>query len=423
MAADTPLGRTPRRVAVTGIGVMSPLGNSEQAFFEALRNGSSGIRRIDAPFAGRLANRIAAPVDFDAASHFPPPKLRMLDRFSQLALLAAQQAMAGANLQLDASERSRAGVFIGTGMGGGHTTDDGYQALYANGATRLPPFTVLMAMQNAAAAWIGIEHGFNGPNLTFSTACSSSAVAIGEACRRIRDGEADVVLAGGSEAPLNFGTLKAWEALRTLASEDAQDPAASCKPFSRDRTGMVLGEGAAMLVLEDWERAQRRGARIRGELLGYGLCTDNDHITRPTAQGQARAMQLALESAGLPAHAIGHINAHGTGTVANDAVETAAIKQVFGAHAPDLPISATKSMHGHLLGAGAALELVATLLALEHATLPPTINLVQPDPECDLDYISEGARHVTGIDVAMSNSFAFGGTNAVLICGTAGRQA
>ena len=423
MAADTPLGRTPRRVAVTGIGVMSSLGNSEQAFFEALRNGSSGIRRIDAPFAGRLANRIAAPVDFDAASHFPPPKLRMLDRFSQLALLAAQQAMAGANLQLDASERSRAGVFIGTGMGGGHTTDDGYQALYANGATRLPPFTVLMAMQNAAAAWIGIEHGFNGPNLTFSTACSSSAVAIGEACRRIRDGEADVVLAGGSEAPLNFGTLKAWEALRTLASEDAQDPAASCKPFSRDRTGMVLGEGAAMLVLEDWERAQRRGARIRGELLGYGLCTDNDHITRPTAQGQARAMQLALESAGLPAHAIGHINAHGTGTVANDAVETAAIKQVFGAHAPDLPISATKSMHGHLLGAGAALELVATLLALEHATLPPTINLVQPDPECDLDYISEGARHVTGIDVAMSNSFAFGGTNAVLICGTAGRQA
>ena len=423
MAADTPLGRTPRRVAVTGIGVMSPLGNSEQAFFEALRNGSSGIRRIDAPFAGRLANRIAAPVDFDAASHFPPPKLRMLDRFSQLALLAAQQAMAGANLQLDASERSRAGVFIGTGMGGGHTTDDGYQALYANGATRLPPFTVLMAMQNAAAAWIGIEHGFNGPNLTFSTACSSSAVAIGEACRRIRDGEADVVLAGGSEAPLNFGTLKAWEALRTLASEDAQDPAASCKPFSRDRTGMVLGEGAAMLVLEDWERAQRRGARIRGELLGYGLCTDNDHITRPTAQGQARAMQLALESAGLPAHAIGHINAHGTGTVANDAVETAAIKQVFGAHAPALPISATKSMHGHLLGAGAALELVATLLALEHATLPPTINLVQPDPECDLDYISEGARHVTGIDVAMSNSFAFGGTNAVLICGTAGRQA
>ncbi|MES2859585.1 MAG: beta-ketoacyl-[acyl-carrier-protein] synthase family protein [Pseudomonadota bacterium] len=423
MAADTPARRTPRRVAVTGIGIMSPLGNSEQAFFEALRDGRSGIRRIDAPFAARLANRIAAPVDFEAAAHFPPPKLRMLDRFSQLALLAAEQAMGAANLQLDASERSRAGVFVGTGMGGGHTTDDGYQALYANAATRLPPFTVLMAMQNAAAAWIGIEHGLSGPNLTFSTACSSSAVAIGEACRRIRDGEADVMLAGGCEAPLNFGTLKAWEALRTLASEDVQDPAASCKPFARDRTGMVLGEGAAMLVLEDWERAQRRGARIRGEILGYGLCTDNDHITRPTVDGQARAMQLGLESAGVPAHAIGYINAHGTGTLANDAVETAAIKQVFGAHAPAIPISATKSMHGHLLGAGAALELVATLLALEHATLPPTINLVHADPECDLDYVNEGARNVPGVEVAMSNSFAFGGTNAVLVCGAAGRQA
>ncbi len=423
MATEKPVGPKPRRVAVTGIGIMSPLGNSEQAFFEALRNGQSGIRRIDAPFSGRLANPIAAPVGFDAASYFPPPKLRMLDRFSQLALLAAAQAMTGADLQLDAAERSRAGVFIGTGMGGGQTTDDGYQALYANGATRLPPFTVLMAMQNAAAAWIGIEHGFNGPNLTFSTACSSSAVALGEAWRRIRDGEADVILAGGSEAPLNFGTLKAWEALRTLASEDVDDPAASCKPFARDRTGMVLGEGAAIVVLEDWEHARRRGARIRGELFGYGLSTDNEHITRPTVDGQARAMQLALQSAGLPAAAIDHINAHGTGTLANDATETAAIKQVFGERAYAIPISATKAMHGHLLGAGAAVELVATLLAFEHGVLPPTINLVQRDPDCDLDYVADGARAVHGVEVALSNSFAFGGTNAVLVCGTAGRQA
>lgn len=410
-------------MAVTGFGIMSPIGNGEQAFFEALCAGRSGIRRIDAPFAARLSSRIAAPVDFDAAAHFPPPKLRMLDRFSQLALLAAEQAMASAALQLDAEQRSRAGLFMGTGMGGGHTTDDGYQALYAHAASRLPPFTVLMAMQNAAAAWVGIEHGFGGPNLTFSTACSSSAVAIGEAWRRIRAGEVDVALAGGSEAPLNFGTLKAWEALRTLATEDARDPAASCKPFARDRTGMVLGEGAAMLVLEDWEHAQRRGARIRGELLGYGLCTDNQHITRPTVDGQARAMQLALDSAGLAAGAIGHINAHGTGTVANDATETAAIRQVFGERASAIPVSATKSMHGHLLGAGAAVELVATLLALEHQTLPPTINLLQRDPECDLDYVSDGAREVTGVDVAISNSFAFGGTNAVLVCGSAPREA
>ena len=419
MTDDMPSGRMPRRVAVTGIGIVAPVGAGEHAFLDGLLAGRSGIRRLDVSFSGRLAQGIAAPVDFDGRMHFPPQKLRMLDRFSQLALVAASQAMSGSGLELDAAERSRAGVFIGTGMGGGQTTDDGYQALYADGAARLPPFTVLMAMQNAAAAWIGIEHGLGGPNLTWSTACSSSAVAVGEAWRRIRDGEADVILAGGSEAPLNFGTLKAWEALRTLASEDPDDPAASCKPFARDRTGMVLGEGAAIVVLEDWEHARRRGARIRGELLGYGLSTDNEHITRPTVDGQARAMQLALQSAGLPAAAIDHINAHGTGTLANDATETAAIKRVFGERAYAIPISATKAMHGHLLGAGAAVELVATLLALEHGVLPPTINLVQRDPDCDLDYVAEGARAVPGVQVAMSNSFAFGGTNAVLVCGAA----
>lgn len=422
MASDTPIGRVPRRVAVTGIGIVSPLGNDEHTFFDALMAGRSGIRHMDVPFADRLGSKITAAVHFDGSAHFPAPKLRMLDRFSQFALVAAAQAIAGAGLQLDNEERARTGVFIGTGNGGSHIIDDGYHALYADGATRLPPFTVLMAMQNAAAAWIGIEHGLSGPNLTFSTACSSSAVAIGEACRRIREGEADVMLAGGSEAPLNFGTLKAWEALRTMASEDANDPAASCKPFARDRSGMVLGEGASVLVLEDWEHAVKRGARIRGELLGYGLSTDNEHITRPTVDGQARAMQLALESAGLRADAIHYINAHGTGTVANDATETAAIKQVFGKRAFDIPISATKSMHGHLLGAGAAVELVATLLAMEHGILPPTINLVQRDPECDLDYVAEGARSVQGVQVAMSNSFAFGGTNAVLVCGSAQRE-
>ncbi len=422
MSTRAPAAAVPRRVAITGFGIVSPLGNGEDTFFESLTAGRSGIRRLDASFAPRLTNKITAPVDFDGSAHFPPPKLRMLDRFSQFALVAADQAMAAAGLQLDAAQRSRTGVFIGTGYGGGHIIDEGYHALYADDATRLPPFTVLLAMQNAAAAWIGIEHQLSGPNLTWSTACSSSAVAIGEAWRRIRDGEADVILAGGSEAPLNFGTLKAWEALRTLASEDPADPAASCKPFARDRSGMVLGEGAAILVLEDWEHARRRGARIRGELLGYGLSTDNQHITRPTVDGQARAMQLALASAGLPPGSIAHINAHGTGTLANDATETAAIKQVFGARAFDIPISATKAMHGHLLGAGAAVEMVATLLALERGILPPTINLEQRDPECDLDYVSEGARKVDDLNVAMSNSFAFGGTNAVLICAAARRE-
>ncbi len=423
MTRTTQTGPAPRRVAVTGIGIVSPLGNDEATFFDALKAGRSGIRCLETPFADRLNSKITAPVDFDGSAYFLPPKLRMLDRFSQFALVAAAQAMAGSGLQLDAQARARTGVFIGTGNGGGHIIDDGYHALYADGTTRLPPFTVLMAMQNAAAAWIGIEHSLSGPNLTFSTACSSSAVAIGEACRRIRDGEVDVMLAGGSEAPLNFGTLKAWEALRTMANEDPSDPSASCKPFARDRSGMVLGEGSAILVLEDWEHARKRGARIRGELLGYGLATDNEHITRPTVQGQARAMQLALESAGLQPDSIDHINAHGTGTLANDATETTAIKHVFGTRAFDIPISATKAMHGHLLGAGAAVELIATLLAMEHGVLPPTINLVQRDPECDLDYVTEGARSAQGIDIAMSNSFAFGGTNAVLICGSARRDA
>lgn len=405
-----------RRVAVTGLGVVSPLGNDAAEFFSSLLAGRSGVRRLDASFVERLSTRIAAPAAFEGSVHFPPSKLRMLDRVSQFALVAAAQAMADAGLSLDDDERQRAGVFLGTGMGGGSTTDDGYRALYQQHADRLPPFSVLMAMANAAASWVGIEHGFGGPNLTYSTACSSSAVAIGEAWRRIRSGAAQVMLAGGTEAPLNFGTLKAWEALKTLAVEDPGDPAASCKPFAKDRSGMVLGEGAAMVVLEDWERAERRGARIRGELIGYGLSTDSAHITRPTIAGQARAMELALRSAELTPDRIGYINAHGTGTAANDAVETAAIKQVFGDRAYRVPISSTKSMHGHLLGAAGAIELIATLLAVETATLPPTINLRSPDPECDLDYVTEGARAAAGLDVAMSNAFAFGGTNAVLVC-------
>lgn len=405
-----------RRVAVTGIGVVSPLGHGEAEFFANLLAGKSGVRRIESAFVERLGTRIAASAAFDASVHFPPPKLRMLDRVSQFALVAAAQAMAAADPALDDDERRGAGVFLGTGMGGANSTDDGYRALYEQRTERMPPFSVLTGMNNAAAAWIGIEYAFGGPNLTYSTACSSSAVAIGEAWRRIRSGETPIALAGGAEAPLNLGTIKAWEALKTLATEDARDPAASCKPFARDRTGMVLGEGAAMLVLEDLERAQRRGARIRGELVGYGLSTDAGHITRPTSGGQARAMELALRSAALTPGRIGYINAHGTGTLANDAVETAAIKQVFGARAYRVPTSSTKSMHGHLLGAAGAMELVATLLAVESLTLPPTINLDLPDPQCDLDYIAQGARAADGLEFAMSNAFAFGGSNAVLVC-------
>jgi len=413
-----------RRVAVTGIGVISPLGNDAEVFFDNLTHGKSGIARLLPP-AHYLSvkpdaecswSHIGGAVAFDAARSFPAPKLRLLDRVSQFALAATAQAEHDAALAFEDVDRRRAGVFVGTGMGGAHTTDEGYFALYAQGSERVKPYSVLMAMNNASAAWIGIEYGLTGPNLTYSTACSSSAVAIGEAARRIAGGEADVMIAGGSEAPLNLGTLVAWNALKTLASVDPEDAAKSCKPFARNRTGLVLGEGAAVVILEDWQHAQKRGARIRAELAGYGLCTDASHITRPTAEGQAEAMRLALASASLPPEAIGHINAHGTATLANDAIETAAIKQVFGDHAYRLPVSSTKSMHGHLLGAAGALEFVASVLALERKVIPPTINLDVPDPECDLDYVPGTARTDVAMNAVMSNSFAFGGTNAVLIC-------
>jgi 3-oxoacyl-[acyl-carrier-protein] synthase II len=340
----------------------------------------------------------------------------MLDRVSQLALVAAEQALRSAAIELEDDERATTGVFLGTGMGGAASTDDGYSTLYQHNSDRLKPYTVLMTMNNAAASWIGIEHALSGPNLTFSTACSSSAVAIGEAWLRIRSGAAPLMVAGGAEAPLTFGTLKAWEALKTLATEDAEDPSASCKPFSKDRSGLVLGEGAAVLLLEEREHAVRRGATVYGEIVGYGLSTDGAHITRPTVDGQARAMQLALDSASIPAAAIDYINAHGTATLQNDAVETAAIRRVFGASADRVAVSSSKSMHGHLLGAAGAVELVATLLAVRNGAIPPTLNLRVPDPECDLDYVPNVARRYQSIEHAMTNSFAFGGTNAVLVC-------
>jgi 3-oxoacyl-[acyl-carrier-protein] synthase II len=405
-----------KRVAVTGLGVVAPGGNDPKEFFATLVAGRSSIRRLEADWSERLTTPIAAPASIDTSKHFTAPRLRMLDRVSQLALVAAAQAIASAGLEWSDEARASTGVFFGTGMGGSQTTDDGYATLYRDGSDRIKPFTVLTAMSNAPGAWIGIDNALTGPNVTFSTACSSSAVAIGEAWLRIRSGASHVMLAGGAEAPLTLGTLKAWEALKTLASEDPEDPAASCKPFARDRSGLVLGEGAAVVVLEEWQQARRRGAPIQGEIVGYGLSTDSAHITRPTVEGQARALELALASAQLAPDGIGYINAHGTGTHANDAVETAAIRRVFGAHADRLPVSSTKSMHGHLLGAAGAVELVTTLLALESGTLPPTLNLRVPDPECDLDYVPNEAREGQEVEVALTSSFAFGGTNAVLAC-------
>ncbi len=406
---------TPRRVAITGLGVVAPLGNSVDELFENLTAGRSGIRRLSAPFPAGRKSPIGAQVDFDGTAHFAASRLRMLDRVSQLALVATAQAIAHAKLDLALERPERCGVFVGTAMGGAQTTDDGYRALYEQPPDRIKPYSVLAAMTNAPASWIGIDFGLCGPNVTYSTACSSSAVAIGEAARRIRTGDADVMIAGGAEAPLTFGVLCAWEAMRVLATEDPQDPSASCRPFARNRTGLVLAEGAAFVVLEEHDRAVERGAAILAELCGYGLATDSTHITRPSVAGQARAMQAALESAGFGQEAIDYVNVHGTGTVQNDVVETAALKSVFGKRAYSIPVSSTKSMHGHLLGAAGALELVIAVQSMSRGIVPPTMHLDAPEPACDLDYVAGRCRTGVQMRAVMSNSFAFGGTNAVLI--------
>lgn len=403
-----------KRVVITGMGIVSPLGNTCEGFFRNLAAGKSGIRRLTSDFADRLSIKIAAEADFNAEEHFPKKTARTLDRVSQFALVAASQAWKDAGLQLTEEEQRRAGVYLGTGMGGARTLEDSYIQVFVKNARRVHPLTVVMVMNNAAASHISIEFGLKGPCLTFSTACSSSAVAIGEAFRQIKHGYADVMLAGGTESLLTYGVLMSWESIGTLALE-AEDPSTSCRPFSKDRTGFVLGEGAAVLVLESLERATSRGARIYGELAGYGSTADAGHITKPSLEGQAGAMEAALEEADISRGDIDYINAHGTATVANDAVETLAIKKVFGERAYKIPVSSTKSMHGHLLGAAGAVELVAAVHALERQIVPPTTNLMEPDPQCDLDYVPGKARAGLNLKAVMSNSFAFGGTNAVLI--------
>jgi beta-ketoacyl-acyl-carrier-protein synthase II len=405
---------TLRRVAVTGMGVVAPLGNSVDELWTNLVAGRSGVDRLPTPLALGLRSPIGAIANFDGGGLFEAPRLRMLDRVSQLALAAAQQAIVDSRLDFGTEERERCGVFVGTSLGGAGTTDEGYHTLYAQGSDRIKPYSVLNAMSNAPAAWIGIDYGLVGPMLTYSTACSSSAVALGEASRRIQQGDVDVMLAGGAEAPLVVGVLRAWDAMRTLATEDPHDPSASCRPFAATRTGLVLGEGAAFAVLEEWDHALARGAVIHAEFAGYGLTSDVAHITRPTIEGQAKAMQSAIRAANLEPEAIDYINAHGTATLQNDAVETAAIKAVFGERAHSIPVSSTKSMHGHLLGAAGALEFVIAVTSLTRGAAPPTMHLNAPDPACDLDYVA-GCARVGFLRVAMSNSFAFGGTNAVLI--------
>ncbi len=403
------------RVAVTGIGVISALGNSAEVFFQNLAAGKSGIRRISSAYAEKLSVRIAADSTFSGDDFFSKKQLGLLDRASQLALAAASQAWIDAGPGPSEEEKQRSGVYLGTGMGGANSLDEMFTKLYKADATRVSPLFVTKIMANAPASHVAIQYGLTGPCLTFSTACSSSAVAIGEAFRQIKHGYSDIILAGGTESLLAYGSFKCWESLGVLAPEDKEDPAASCRPFSRDRAGFVLGEGAAIVVLEAMEKAAKRGAKIYAELAGYGSTADAFHITSPSVEGQTRAMSLALEEANLRPDEIDYINAHGTATAKNDVVETQAIKKAFGDKAYSVPVSSTKSMHGHLLGAAGAVEFVASLLAMKHQTLPPTAHLREPDPDCDLDYVPNCGRTGVRVRTVMSNSFAFGGTNAVLI--------
>ncbi len=404
---------TARRVAVTGLGVLSPIGNDPKTFFASLMAGKSGIKRLEMDFVDQLDCKIAAYInDFDPLDHFVKNKAATMDRVTQFAVVASQQALKDSGINLDTENLDRFGVYLGTGMGGAASVEEGYVRLYKDQAKRLKPFTVLMAMNNAASAQVALDFGITGPDLTFCTACSSSSVAIGEAVRQIKHGYTDVMLAGGSEALLTFGTIKAWEALRTLADEDKQNPSASCKPFSGNRSGLVLGEGAGMVVLEDMDRAVARGATIYAEVIGYGSSNDSSHITQPSVEGQARAMRKALIEANINADQLDYINAHGTGTKLNDITETNAIKQVCG---NKIPVSSSKSMHGHLMGAAGAVEFVACMMAIQEQALPPTAHLVEPDPDCDLDYVPNIGRKNVKVDIIMSNSFAFGGTSGVLI--------
>ncbi len=405
-----------RRVVVTGFGVVSPLGNTVAELADNAFSGKSGVKQFVGPYLDKLSCKVAAQAEFDPTNYFDKKSdYAILDRVGQMALHASKEAVKHANLDFENVTKDRTGVYVGTGMGGIHSVEDGYQTLFVEGENRLKPYTVLMCMYNSPAAAIATHFSISGPNLTFSTACSSSSVAIGQAMKDIRYGEIDVALAGGTDAILAYASIKSWEAIRTLAEEDKEDISATCKPFSADRSGLVIGEGAATLILEELSHAQARGAHIYAEIIGYGAANDFKHIAVPSVEGQAAAMQKAIDDAKINPQLIQYINAHGTGTKFNDETETNAIKQLFSEHAYQLAVSSTKSMHGHLMGAAGALEAIITLLAMQRNELPPTINLKKPDPKCDLNYVANLSQKVESLEYAMSNSFAFGGTGATLI--------
>ena len=394
-----------RRVAITGLGVVTTLGVGVGPVWAAVRRGDCGISPIRNIPTDRLTVRNAAQIrDFDPAAHFDPRQLGKLDRVAQLALVATREAMTGANL--DGIDPQVCGVVLGAALGQ-ETIDAAYLTLYRDGVRRLAPMTVPRSMPSAATSHISMEFGIGGPCFAIASACASASHAIGLAYQMVRGGMLEVAVTGGSDASIQVGFLKAWESLRVLSPD-------ACRPFSRDREGLVIGEGAGILVLEEWERARARHAVIHAELIGFGMSADAGDLTAPDAPGAARAMAAALADAGLAPDRVDYVNAHGTGTRLNDVTEIIALSEIFGARLRTLPVSSTKSMLGHCLNAGGALELVVTCLALRDGVLPPTIGFREPDPQCDIDCVPNQARPAA-LEVAMSNSFAFGGLNAVLL--------
>jgi nodulation protein E len=398
-----------RRVVITGMGVVCALGHDARRVWQGMCDGVSAIGPLRGFEDQDMRTRVAAQVrDFDPNVHFESKKLALLDRVSQFALVAAREAVVQSGLDFAANEnlRARTGCVVGTGTGGEETVDECSRRLYGEGNPRLHPLSIVRRMMNAPASQVSIEFGVAGPTFAVSSACASANHALAQSFALVRSGVCDAALAGGTEACLTLGVLRAWEAMRVMADD-------TCRPFCRQRRGLVLGEGAGMFVLEDFDHARARGAEILAEFAGAGMSADAGDIVMPSDLGAARAIRAALSDAGINAGDVDYINAHGTGTPANDPTETRAIHMVFGDAAGRLALSSTKSLHGHALGAAGALELVAVIGALRDGVIPPTANFLDPDPACDLDYVPNAAREKP-VRAALSNAFAFGGLNAVV---------
>ena len=396
-----------KRVVITGAGTINALGHDVPATLDAMRNGVCGIGELSLRDVERLSIRIGGQVrGFEAEGRYNRQQMSLYDRFTQFTLAAAKEAIDQSGLVFSGELSARSGVVLGTAGGGVSTWDDNYRSVYEDGKNRVHPFVVPKLMNNAAASHVSMEHNLKGPSFTVSTACASSNRALAQAFAMVRSGMAPVMVTGGSESMLCFGGVKAWEGLRVM-SKDA------CRPFSANRNGMVQGEGAGVFVFEEMEHAKARGADILCEVIGFAMSSDAADIVMPSKNGAARAMSGALADARISRDEVGYINAHGTGTAANDKTECAAVADVFGPHADRLMISSTKSMHGHLIGGTGAVELLACTMALREGVIAPTIGYEEPDPECALDVVPNEARE-TKVTVALSNAFAFGGMNAVL---------